>query len=287
MKEVNDTIWKALDVPFGSEEVRTVDLAAIAKDLHLDHRTTDFFSAEEAPKILPGARALAKEAFGQGLGSIGRVSRTLGAGDGKFVFKLLDIRRAEPAPYEEAMQDVETHLRLKKGSELALEIAGNAIAAADLKAAATVVENALAELLKDAGEAAGKKEAKDLFHTGESNFFGRPLTFRGSRKFHFGAGLPGGVNSVNYAEAAFALRDGEVGMATDSSEARAVFLLQRTGVQPADRKAFDAEKDRVMQRLLYAKSEEVLSSWKRDLRRRAHPSEEVMKFLVLLPDWSG
>lgn len=287
MKEVNEVVWKALEVPFGSDEVRTVDLAAIAEQFGLEHRVTDYFSAEEASKIMPGATALTKRAFGQGMDSIGYISTVLDARDGKFVFKTLGIKPAAPAPLDEVRSKVLEHARLKAASEMTLDIATTAVTASDIDDAASRVEAAIADLLNNAGEAVKEKAATAYYQRGETPFFGRVLEYSG-RRFHFGAGLPGNFDSVNFAEAAFNLKDGEVGMASDADdEPRAVCLLQRTEAQSPERADFDAQKERIVPQLLQAKRAETLRSWKADLRRRAHPSEEVLKFLVLIPDWSS
>jgi len=295
MKEVNEAIWKALDVDLNADEEPTVDLAALAKRFKLDYRKTGLFSADEIPTILPGASDLKERAFGQSLDNVGVAKPVLKARDGKFTFKLLEIKRPSPAPFEKVRDKVEEHLRLKKASELALEIVSNAVGAADLDAAGKIVEEAVANLLKDAGDKVKKKKATDYYRAGESKAFTRPREFYGGRKFHYGSGLPGNFNSVNFAEVAFHLKDGEVGMADDSDPAtpieerrvNAVYLLQRSGVELPDREKFDAEKARIVPRLLRSKRQEVLAAWRQDLRRRAHPSEEVMKFLRLLPDWAG
>ena len=77
-----------------------------------------------------------------------------------------------------------------------------------------------------------------------------------------------------------------MGTAVEPVGARAVFLMERTDVKPAEREEFEKDQDAIRRRLLSQKQAAVLLAWQNDLLRRARPSEEAMAHLSHLPGWS-
>jgi len=291
MKKVNEAIWKALEVPFGSQEAGAVDLKDIATQFDLTYVETDFFTAEDCEKILPGASELRRRAFNRGMGGIGVVSPRMKADEDEFVFRLLESRPPEPLPFEKVAESVKKHFRLKLAADLAQTLASRAGEAPDFDAAVETIRSAVAELVEDTGKTDGRRERDAFLTLGESDSFERPrtATFAGQvHRYHMGAGLPGNVDSTNFADTAFNLKDGEIGLAVDSEQApRTFFVLERSAIEFPSREEFEQEKAYVMPRLLSEKRAEVLETWQSDLRRRADPSPDVMKFLELLPHWAG
>ena len=307
MKEVNEEIWKVLDAPFGSEEVRAVDMKALAKKFGLLYRQTGFFSRSEVGTILPGAFKLAEKAFGQGTSAIGQPKPVMKAGDGEFIFQIVDSRPPQPAPFESAKKQVEKDLRLDRGFRLAGRIALAANGAENLDAAEKIIEEKVAELIKKApgkdGADAGKvqkktpekptkgEDAKSFFSRGESKFFARPREYRNPwtgrfMRHHYGTGLPGRFDYQRSADEAFRLKAGQVGLAEEPGPQGAFFLLERVATKLPDRAEFDKNAEQISRRLLVKKQEAALNTWRRDLRRRAKPSSSVLKYLVVLPEWS-
>ena len=109
-----------------------------------------------------------------------------------------------------------------------------------LDAAAAKIEAAVAARLKAVASANEeiKKDPKDFVQRGKSDFFARPKEYMGYR-FAMRIGLPGDYNYSNFADEAFALKDNELGKALEPAGARAVFLLKRIAVKPADRAEFE------------------------------------------------
>jgi len=286
MKDVNDEIAAQTEVPFGSEEVRIADFAGIAKKFDLIHTVTPLFSADQTNIILPGASDLASKAFGQSASSIRRPSVTLAAQDGKYVFQILKIQDPRPAPFEAIRKQVEKDYRLAKGYELAQDMADQALKdnPPSLDAAAAKIEAAVAARLKalPSTNEEIKKDPKDYVQRGKSDFFARALEYMGGR-FALRIGLPGDYNYSHFADEAFALKDNELGKALEPTEARAVFILKRIAVKPADRAEFEKNLAGITQGLLARKRETVQQTWLADVRRSAQPSQEVMNLLSLLP----
>jgi len=291
MKQVNKAIWEALEVPFGSQQAGVADLKEIAAQFGLTYVETDFFAAADCAKILPGAPELRRKAFNQGMGGLGVVSPRLKAREGEFVFRVLESQPPEPRPFEEVQDDVTKHCRLKTAADLAQTIASRAGEAPDFDTAAETIRSAVADLLADLETPDDGKGPEAYFTVAETDFFGRVQVSRfGGRehRYHLGAGLPGNATSTNFADAAFNLNDGETALVVDSEQTpKYFFVLERTGVEFPSREDFEQEKDRVMPRLLSDKRTDVVETWQADLRARANPSPEVMKFLQLLPEWAG
>ncbi|MGD0784162.1 MAG: peptidyl-prolyl cis-trans isomerase, partial [Candidatus Aminicenantales bacterium] len=230
MKEVNDEISIQTEVPFGSEEVRSADLAEIAKKFDLIRQVTPLFSADHADTVLPGAADLGSKAFGQSAGNIRQPSVTLAARDGKFVFQILKIQDPRPAPFEAVRKDAEKDYRLAKGYEMAEELADQALKdnPPSLDAAAAKIEAAVAERLKALSSTNHEidplmKDPKAFVQRGKSDFFARPREYIGLT-FAIKTGLPGNYDYTNFAEAAFALKGNELGKALQPAGARAGFL---------------------------------------------------------------
>jgi hypothetical protein len=284
MNAVNEEIWARLDVPFGSEEVRTIDLADIADQFGLEHVTTDFFTSDQVGTVLPGAETLINRAFGQGIGGIRRPSAPLSADRGMFVFQIIEDRPPRPAPFDEVKLQVAKDYQIEKGLDLAMEVAAKASEAKSLDAAAETVKTEIAALLKP-GTAEAAKTPEQFFTRGVSQFFSRSSEIYGNR-YQYHTGLPGNHNYARFADTAFALNEGEVSMVVEPVDARAVFLLERAGTKPADRAAFDKDKENIVRRLSRMKAEADLRTWLAEVRRRARPSKEVTEFIQLLPQWA-
>ncbi|MGO8705339.1 MAG: SurA N-terminal domain-containing protein [Candidatus Brocadiia bacterium] len=282
MKEVNDEIATQTEVPFGSEEVRAADFAGIAKKFNLVHQITPLFPADKAGLILPGANDLGSKAFGQSVSNIRRPSVTLEARDGKYIFQIVKIQDPRPAPFEAIRKQVEKDYRTEKGYELAQELADQAMKdnPSSLDAAAAKILAAVAERLKALASTKDeiKKDARDFVQRGKSDFFARPKEYMGYR-FAMRIGLPGDYDYSNFADEAFALKDNEVGKALEPAGARAVFLLKRIAVKPADRAEFEKNIAGITEDLLLRKRETVNQTWLADVRRAAQPSQEVMNYL--------
>ena len=289
MREVNDEVWKAYESQGDMNESAPVKIAAIGKHFDMEHKVTPFFSSDNIPANLRGAEGLADKAFGQGVRSIGRPTTTLSATSGKFIFQILDIQPPQPAAFETVRTEVGLDLRKEKALNLATEFAGLARSEADLNAAADALSGKIAELLGAMPEEARRdKTPQDFFNTGESKYFDRPeywgymMTGETSK-----TGLRGPYSYMNFAGVAFTLGATGIEMAIEETGPRAVYLLERADMQQPD--ATDWEKSGAMlsRRLLDEKRMAVMETWWADLRRRAHPSDEAMKFLKALPEWSG
>jgi len=285
MRQVNEEIWKALEVPFGSEEVRTVSLRELAEKFNLLYRRPPPFTRAEALSVIPGAFRLPEKAFGQGDSAVKVPGPVMTADEGPFIFQILEIQQAHPAPFEEVAAQVAEDLRRRKGFELARKIAEEAAKAANLDEAKTVV----LRLLREAAKGSASIEPDKLFTTGETKFFSAPREHRdylsgNTVRYLYDIGLAEGHNYARFGDEAFRLNEGQVGWVAEP-EIETAFVMERAATRPAQRAKFEEEYERVAPRLLEKKRRAVMKTWRADLLRRAQPSDEVLASLARLPEW--
>ncbi len=292
MKEVNRAVWKRIDESRSDTSDAAISLVTLGeafKEAGVTLITTDYFTAEKANEILPGSPGFIERAFGRRSVSAYYVSPVLESTAGKFVFRLLDMQPATPEPYEEVAERVMADLRLKKASELARRIAAKAVRAENIDAAEQAVRTALETHLAEAGERVEEKDPAAYYEAGETDFFKRPTAMQpwlasGSDS---GANLPGDYDTREFVEAAFNLKLGEMITAADAQDAKAVYVLQTSASRTPGREQFEGDRQRVTRRFRSLKQQEAYAAWLSDLRRRAAPSPEVMRYLALLPGWGG
>ncbi len=295
MKKVKAEIDAEFEVPFGYEQTKVVDFAAVAKKAGLTYQATDFFAATETEQVLPGGTEVRQKAFGQGASSMKVPRGVVSARDGDLMYQILDVQTPRPPAFETVRARVESDYRRDEALNLALGIAAKAAKAATLDAVVAAVDADLAELVKASG-VNPPPDVKSLRVTGRTDFFGRPknYAFMNAKLAFVNLGTSGGfANLPNFAEKAFELREGQVGVATEKGGAATgpaparVFLLQRAETQPADRAEFAMTKAQVTEEYLREKRQAVVEGWLAEVRRRADPSPEVRKYLASLPDWAS
>lgn len=289
MREVDEHIARLLEAPETGAQLPVVDFTKLGQEFDLEYHRTRFFARDEVQSVIsgPGAFRLAEIVFAEGASSLRVPKAPLKADDGVFIFQVLESRPAQPAPFEDVKEQVRTDLKLSKAMKLAQEMAVTASQAQDLDEAVEMVRDLLAQRLEasDSG-----KSAAELYSVGETPFFGRSKQSRGYdgrvMRYHLDTGLPGAfTNYYAYADAAFALKDGQIGVAAGPPDLRTMFVVQRDTTRAALRDEFEEEYERVHQEYLFKKRDAVLRSWRSSLLRRARPSKDVMQYLSLMPGW--
>ena len=316
-RDISRDIEKQLDVPFGSTEERVADMKAIAGKHGVQYIATDWFTADEVRKVLPGAWSLSKQAFGQGMGFRNQ-PRDVDAADGLVVYQVTDIKLPMPAALAEVRAKVEEHARKRLAFGVSQEIVHKAsLTGRTFEEVVQAVEKRIAGLAAEAGKAqtakveeaatkddkkldekgakkgtkdkAAEKEEKALV-VGESKYFSRPRGYpdyrTGETRFYaYGTGIPGG-NRANVAGEAFRLQPKGVGVAAepDGNETGA-YLLALDGTKRPERAEFDKEPATTYEQILVDKRELALVAWRNDVLRRARPSQTVLAALYSLGYW--
>lgn len=279
MADINEKVRRSVKYDRRARKYLPLNLKGIVKEAGLEPRITGFFAPNNPPKGLFGAFTLRNQNFTRT--QRGLISRRypLRAENGPFIFRTLEIQPEVPAEYERIEDKVREHVRLKKALDMATEIAGRAVRAPNLDEAEKQVEKEIAGRLQNAPEKGKAKKAADLFKRDESKVFSNPMHGR-SRSIRDATGVSEEFDDRAFAATAFALREGELGMAVlDPARPRVVFVLQRTAALPADRKEFDKDCDRIKQALLRRKQRAVVRTWLEQVLRRAQPSKSFLDTL--------
>ena len=291
INQANEEIYRIIEALPEDSASAAVDMKALAERLGLDYRRTKYFSQAEINSILPGAFALAQQAFGKGMREIGYPKSPMKADEGFFIYQILQSRPPRPSPFAEVKEQVEKDLRLVRALKLADTVALEAMNSEDIQGAEKQVAEKIAELAKSAGiKPETEKEKKAWFLAGESKFFTRPKLQRSyfqrgaTMRVQYETGLPGYGNYARFADKAFAVAPEKVGVVVDGG---AAILFQRIGSQAEQREEFDKKADVVTWELLEKKRAVVIADWRREMIQRALPSSSVLNSLVLLPDWQN
>ena len=289
IKQVNEEIYRIIEARPEESIAAPVDMKALAERFQLQYRRTRYFGVEEVNTILPGAFALASQAFGKGLRELGYPKPPMKADDGFFIYQTLNTRPPQPSPFENVKDQVEKDLRLGHALRLADDLAVKAANAPDLQQAEKSIREQIAALVKESGlPPETDKDKKTWFARGESKFFTRPRLQRSYFQdspptlVQYETGLPGYGNHARFAAAAFSTAPGKVGHVT---EYNAAILFQHSGAEAAKREEFDKNTELITYELLEKKRAAVIADWRRDLIRRALPSSSALQHLAMLPDW--
>jgi hypothetical protein len=290
-EEAIDEVGDEIMAGTGTGDVRDVDFQSLpkqfldARGIKLEYGRTDLFSAAEIDRVLPGAYALQRQAFGQSGSVLGIPRPKLTSDAGPFIYRILEARPAQPEDFDDVKEQVARDLRAEKSLRLAAQIVEDAVKAntTDFDAAVKAVTDALAETFDAAGVSPPDgKTVEELCTLGESDLFSRPRQFQnpytGQTEFYArDTGLPGSFNYARFGRATFSLQNGQVTAAVEPSPQRAVFVLERIATREPDRAAFDQKAASLQQRYLVEKRRAVLQEWWRQTVISAAPSENILQ----------
>lgn len=276
MKSINDKISKRLQVPFGSQQVKTIDLEPLAKEFGLTYKATDFFSQSESIKELQDAIVISFGIFGQGVGAVKKPKGPVPVTDGLAIYQIVDSKQPEASPYEDVKDRVRNDYRLEAAMSMAAEIASQAQKANSLDEAESIVKEEIAKRIQEENKTTLNPEL--VYSRGESGFL--------TRFSDKNTGLPDNLSHPNFVATAFALKEGEIGVAQTETGQKSLYLLQPVDWQAAKREDFEKNKSLLSTRYLEQKREAVTNDWFSDIRRRASPDAKAMQYLGTLPQWA-
>jgi len=146
MKEVD----KARYAPFGATEVPKANLKEIAKGKDVRYEATDWFNAEAATEVIPGAYGLGRQVFGKGLGNR-YIPRADVAGEkGLFIYQVTEVELPRPAPLSEIRDRVVADAKRQKAMEEAVRIVSTAVEGKEtLDAVVEEIEKRVAEIVSE------------------------------------------------------------------------------------------------------------------------------------------
>jgi hypothetical protein len=180
--------------------------------------------------------------------------------EGKVIFQVIDKKPSAPMPLDEVRDRVISDLKLEKGLLKAKEIAENCLGTTKDASFDDVVKFIKAEI--------GDKDAPVC----ETDYIARPIKLFNKDSRYIEALKS---DRPNVAKKAFELKQGQLGIALETSDEKACYIISVTDKKPADKMAFERDKENVTKRYLYEKQETFLSGWQTDLNRN---TEIYVKF---------
>lgn len=203
----------------------------------------EYLTEKDFLDVLPGADQPAHAAFSK---DVYEPSAPIAFVAGKVVFQVIDKKPSEAAPLEEVRNVVVNDLKMEKGLLKAKEIAEKITGSTK---AMTLDETI--NLLKT--EASGKQ-----FPVSETDYFARPMKIFNKESRYIEALKE---DCPNVAKKAFDLKAGQFGVAQETAGEKACYIVNLLERKPADKTAFERDKDNVTKRYLAEKQEAIMSEW--------------------------
>lgn len=210
---------------------------------------SEYLTEKDFLDVLPGAEHPAQAAFSR---ELYEPTTPIAFVAGKVVFQVIGKKPSEAAPLEEVRNIVVNDLKMEKGflkaKEIAEKIAGST-------KAMTLDETM--NLLKT--EAGGKQ-----FPVSETDYFARPMKIFNKESRYIEALKE---DCPNVAKKSFDLKVGQFGVAQETTGEKACYIVNLLERKPADKTAFERDKDNATKRYLAEKQEAIMSEWQVGLGR--------------------
>ncbi|MGQ3684562.1 MAG: hypothetical protein ACUBOA_06055 [Candidatus Loosdrechtia sp.] len=172
--------------------------------------------------------------------------------EGRVIFRVIDKKLPAPAPFEEIRNKVVNDLRLEKGLIKAREIAE--------KYTGTARPASFDEMVNFIKAEYGQIDISVV----ETDYINRPVKLFNKESRYIEA-LKG--DRPNVAKKAFELKPGQPGIAVETSEEKACYILELIDKKTADKNTFEKDKENIIRRYLYEKQESLLTEWQNDMRK--------------------
>ena len=174
--------------------------------------------------------------------------------EGKVVFQVIDKKSSAAPPLEEIRNQVINDLKLEKGLLKAKEIAEKNVGKTTGASFNDVAKSIKVEL--------GGKDSPIC----ETDYITRPTKLFNKDSRYIEALKE---DRPNVAKKAFELKPGQPGVAIETSGEKACYVISLVDRKPADKTAFEKEKENVTKQYLYEKQEAVLTEWQINISRGA------------------
>lgn len=172
--------------------------------------------------------------------------------EGKVIFQVIDKKLPAPAVLEEVRSKVVNDLKLEKGLLKTKEIAEKYVGTTKAVSFDDVVKLIKAEY-----------EQTDI-PVAETDYITRPIKLFNKDSRYIEALEE---DRPNVAKKAFELKPGQLGIAVETAEEKACYIIELIEKKPADKNAFEKDKENVTRRYLYEKQEALLTEWQNDMRK--------------------
>jgi hypothetical protein len=234
-----------------------INLSPLAQELGLFYKETDYFSREEAGKVIKEAEDLAKLVFEREPFDPSPPQEALA---GKYIFQVVARKEATAPALEEIKEKVENDLKEEKALQKAKEVA---TAVADRIREKSVEEGV--KLLEEEGKRLRGEYKGSIYKKGETEFFARPEVVEG-KSYRYLKSLDADV--PNLASRAFGLKGQEVAVVVEEAGKKACYIIRLKERKEAERGKFDEEKEKLLRRYLAEKQQTFLKEWVETLKEK-------------------
>ncbi|KAA0242613.1 MAG: hypothetical protein DYG83_13885 [Candidatus Brocadia sp. AMX2] len=209
----------------------------------------EFLTESDLMEIFPGSNQIVQVAFDR---DKYEASVPLEFVEGKVVFQIIDKKSAAAAPLEEIRNTVIYDLKLEKGLLKAKEIAE--------KHVQTAKNGSFDDIVKAISAESGKKDIPVC----ETDYIARPMKLFNKDSRYIEALKE---DRPNVAKKAFELKPGQLGIAVETSDEKACYIISLVDRKSADKAAFEKDRENVTKRYLYEKQEAFMTDWQNDINR--------------------
>ena len=229
-----------------------INFADIGGSIGIFHKESDYFTGEEARDVIRDAdksvysRFFEREKYDP--------SAPLDAPAGKFIFQVISVKEPSAPPLEAIREKVTQDVKEEKALARARELAERFVE----KANKTSFEEGLELLNKEGGSV--------LFSKRKTEFFTRP-EIKDGRPHRYINELEANVPHV--ATSAFKLRPGELGIVTEETGNKAIYIIRLTEKKGADKKKFDEDRANLARKYLMEKQKRFVIHWSDGIKKKA------------------
>ncbi len=204
---------------------------------------SEYLTEKDFFDVLPGADQIARAAFAR---DVFEPSTPVAFVAGKAVFQVVDKKPSEAATLEEIRNVVVSDLKTEKGLLKAKEIAE--------KITGSTKAMTLDEIINLLKTEIGDKQ----FLVSETDYLARPMKIFNKESRYIEALKE---DCPNVAKKAFELKVGQFGVAQETSGEKACYIINLLDRKPADKTAFERDKENVTKRYLSEKQEAIMAEW--------------------------
>ncbi|MDN3509868.1 MAG: SurA N-terminal domain-containing protein [Candidatus Jettenia sp.] len=210
----------------------------------------EFLTENDLLEIFPGSDQIIQAAFDR---EKYEPSIPFDFVEGKVIFQVIDKKLPAPAPLEEIKNQVVNDLKLEKALHRAKEVAE--------KHAGTAAKTvSFDDMVKSIKAECGQIDIP----VSEIDYITRPIKLFNKDSKYIEALKE---DRPNVAKKAFELKLGQRGVAVEPLGEKACYILEVIDKKPADKSAFEKDKENIAKRYLFEKQEAFISEWQTNINR--------------------
>ncbi|GIL20025.1 MAG: hypothetical protein DWB56_00350 [Candidatus Jettenia sp.] len=251
MTKLDEEIYESIDKEERSSFKDLANTYKVTYQIPKGKKTgNEFLTENDLLEIFPGSDQIIQAAFDR---EKYEPSVPFDFVEGKVIFQVIDKKLPAPAPLEEIRNQVVTGLKLEKALLRAKEVAE--------KHAGTAAKTvSFDDMVKSIKAECGQIDIP----VSEIDYITRPIKLFNKDSKYIEALKE---DRPNVAKKAFELKPGQRGVAVEPLGEKACYILEVIDKKPADKSAFEKDKENIAKRYLFEKQEAFISEWQTDINR--------------------